>query len=70
MVFPIRKDFILAHEIQLELLNMRRPQAFADLLAAAIAINRDEEIVTRDIDFSYIKEAAERLSYHVKLKLL
>jgi predicted nucleic acid-binding protein len=70
IVFPIRDDFILAHRIQLELLNMGSPQAFADLLVAAIAINRDEEVVTRDKDFKYIQEAAKRLGYSMKLKLL
>ena len=70
IVFPIREDFVTAHRMQLELLNTGSPQALADLLVAAIAINRDEEVVTRDKDFKYILEAAKRLGYDMKLKLL
>ncbi len=70
IIFPIRDDFILAHRIQLELLRMGKPQAFADLLVVAIAINRGEELVTHDRDFTYICQAAERLGYYIKLRLI
>jgi len=70
IIFPIKDDFVLAHRIQLELLRMGKPQAFADLLVAAIAINRDEELVTCDKDFIHILQAAERLGYRAKLKLV
>ncbi len=69
IIFPIRDDFIPAHRIQLELLKVGKPQAFADLLVAAIAVNRDEELITRDRDFMYIRQAVERIGYHMKLKL-
>ena len=49
---------------------MGKPQAFADLLVAAIAVNRDEELVTRDTDFTHISEAIENLGYRIKLKLI
>ena len=56
--FPVREDFMLAHRIQLELPGTRSPRAFADMLIAAIAVNRDEEIITRDRDFTlYVREA-------------
>jgi len=70
IILPIRDDFILAHKTQLELLRMGEPQAFADLLVAAIAVNRDEELVTRDEDFKHIHQALERLGYRMKLKLV
>ncbi len=70
VIFPIRDDFILAHRIQLELLRVGKPQAFADLLAAAIAVNRDEELVTRDTDFAHILQTVEKLGYRMKLKLI
>ena len=70
IIFPIRDDFILAHRIQLELLRVGKPQAFADLLVAAIAVNRDEELVTRDRDFTHICQAVGKLGYHMKLKLI
>lgn len=70
IIFPIRDDFILAHRIQLELLKMGKPQAFADLLVAAITVNRDEELITHDTDFKYILQAVEKLGYHIKLKLI
>jgi len=49
---------------------MGEPQAFADLLVAAIAVNRDEELVTRDKDFAHILQPLEKLGYRVKLKLI
>jgi len=70
IIFPIRDDFILAHRIQLKLLRAGKPQAFVDLLVAAIAVNRDEELVTRDRDFTHICQAVEKLGYHMKLKLI
>jgi len=36
--FPIREDYILAHKLQLKLLEMGRPQQASDLIIAAIAI--------------------------------
>lgn len=37
---------------------------------AAIALNRDEELVTHDQDFKYISDVAKRIDYSMKLKLL
>ncbi len=68
-MFSVREEFMLAHRIQLELLGMGSPQGFADLLIVAIAFNRDEELVTHDRDFTYIREAAERLGYSMELEL-
>ncbi|MEM2020625.1 MAG: hypothetical protein QXP80_00140 [Zestosphaera sp.] len=45
--FPVKYDFILAHKLQLSLLEVGKPQAFPDLLIASIAINRGEELITR-----------------------
>jgi len=70
VIFPIRQDFILAHKLQLELLKIGKPQAFSDLLVAAIALNRDEELVTHDQDFKYISDVAKGIDYSMKLKLL
>ena len=39
IIFPIKQDFILAHRLQLVLLKIGKPQAFSDLLIAAIVIN-------------------------------
>jgi len=70
IIFPIRQDFILAYKLQLELLETGRPQAFSDLLIAAIVINRDEELITRDQDFKYISDAAKTLGYSAKIKIV
>ncbi len=40
---------------------MGEPQAFADLLVAAISVNRDEELVTHDKDFAHILQPLEKL---------
>ncbi len=69
VVFPIRQDFILAHRLQLELLKIGKPQAFSNLLIAAIVINRDEELITRDQDFKYISDAAKILGYSMKVRI-
>lgn len=41
VVFPIKQDFVLAHKLRLEPLKIGKPQAFSNLLIAAIVINRD-----------------------------
>jgi len=70
IIFPIKQDFIIAHKLQLELIKIGKPQAFSDLLVAAIVINRDEELITKDQDFKYISNAAMKLGYTMKLKIL
>ena len=68
--FPIREDYILAHRLQLKLLEMGRPQQASDLIIAAIAIRLREELVTMDSDFEDIAKAAKELGYNFKLKLV
>ncbi len=68
--FPVREDYILAHRLQLKLLEMGRPQQASDLIIAAIAIRLREELVTMDSDFKDIAEAARELGYDFKLKLV
>jgi len=60
----------ITNKLQLELLEIGRPQAFSDLLIAAIVINRDEELITRDQDFRYISNAAKMLGYSAKIKIV
>jgi len=70
VVFPIKQDFVLTHRLQLELLKIGKPQAFSDLLIAAIVINRDEKLITRDQDFKYISDVARMLGYSMKVKIV
>lgn len=70
VIFPIRHDFILAHRLQLGLLELGKPQALSDLLVASIAINRNEEVITRDQDLEVISNVAKKLGYEVKLTLI
>ncbi len=70
IIFPIEQDYLTAHKLQLKLLQRGRPQAFADLLVSSIAINRGEELVTRDKDFAAIAKAARELGYKFNLKLI
>jgi len=51
VIFPTFKDFILAHRLQLKLMDIGKPKGFADLLIASICINRGEKLLTRDEDF-------------------
>jgi len=38
-IFPIRRDFILAHRLQLEPLKIGGPQAFSDLLNGDLVVS-------------------------------
>ncbi|QDA30629.1 type II toxin-antitoxin system VapC family toxin [Thermococcus indicus] len=51
VLFPNLDDYLLAHELQEKLLKRGSPRGFADLLIAAICINRGEELITYDSDF-------------------
>jgi len=70
VIFPIMQDFILAHKLQLELLKIGKPQAFSDLLIAAVVINRGGELITRDQDSKYISDVAETLGYSMKAEIV
>ena len=48
----------LAIELQMKLRAKGKPKPFSDLLIAAICINRDEELVTKDTDFEDIAEVS------------
>jgi len=50
MVFPV----YVAYRLQQALVGLGKPQAFSDLLVAAVAINRGEVLATRDSDFKVI----------------
>ncbi|BEP17382.1 type II toxin-antitoxin system VapC family toxin [Pyrofollis japonicus] len=68
--FPIKEDYIVAHRLQLKLMEKGNPQQATDLLIAAIAIRLKEELVTRDKDFEVIAKAAKELGYNFRLKLV
>jgi len=67
VVFPVYEDYIVAHRLQLALIGLGKPQAFSDLLVAAVAINRGEVLATRDSDFEVIGEAARVLGLLLKV---
>ncbi|MBS7653439.1 DNA-binding protein [Candidatus Bathyarchaeota archaeon] len=67
VIFPIKGDYLLAHRLQLALLKMGRPQAFSDLLTAAVVVGRGEELSTYDEDFKQISEAAEKMGLIIRL---
>jgi predicted nucleic acid-binding protein len=59
IIYPTRNDMDLAVELQLKLKNAGRPKPFSDLLIAAICINRNEELVTKDKNFQEITEVSD-----------
>ncbi len=59
VLFPLLDDYLLAHRLQEKLLKKGEPRGFADLLIAAICINRGEELITYDSDFLAIAEVSE-----------
>jgi predicted nucleic acid-binding protein len=58
VLFPNLDDYILARELQEKLLKRGQPRGFADLLIAAICINRGEELITYDSDFVEIAKVS------------
>jgi predicted nucleic acid-binding protein len=67
VIFPLRGDYLLAHKLQLALLKIGRPQAFSDLITAAVVLSRGEELLTYDEDFEEISAAAERLGLFMRI---
>lgn len=57
--YPKLEDFKTAYTIQDKLYQVGKMKSFADLILAAICINKKEELVTKDIDFKDIAEASE-----------
>jgi len=60
-----RVDLNLALKIQIKLRKIGRPKPIADILIAAICINRGETLVTRDRDFLDIARVS-----NLKVKLV
>jgi len=58
VIYPTRDDMDLAVKLQLKLKSRGKPKPFSDLLIAAICINRNEELVTKDENFRDIAEAS------------
>ena len=50
IIFPTPSDFLLACRLQEELMKRGKPKGLADLLVAAICINRREKLITKDKD--------------------
>jgi len=57
--YPRLDDFRVAYEIQERLYREGKMKGFADLLIAAICINRDERLITKDSDFKDVAEASD-----------
>ncbi|MCE4610439.1 MAG: hypothetical protein F7B17_00520 [Desulfurococcales archaeon] len=68
--FPVREDYILAHKLQLKLIEKGKPQQATDLIIAAITLRLGEKLVTMDRDFEVIAEAARELGYEFKLEVI
>jgi len=70
IIFPNREEYILAHRIQMKLLEQGKPQQFSDLLIAAIAVTEKEKLITKDKDFEIIQKAIKELQYDFDVKIL
>ena len=57
--YPKLEDFKTAYKIQEKLYQAGKMKSFADLLLAAICINRREKLVTKDTDFQNIAETSD-----------
>ena len=59
VLYPTRDDIDLAIELQVKLRKIGKPKPFSDLLIAAMCINREEELLTSDMDFKDIEQVSE-----------
>ena len=59
VIYPTRSDLDLSVELQLKLKDKGRLKPFSDLLIAAICINRNEELVTKDTNFNEIAKISK-----------
>jgi hypothetical protein len=57
--YPKLEDFKKAYKIQEKLYQIGKMKSFADLLIAAICINKKERLVTKDMDFKDIAETSD-----------
>lgn len=58
-IYNLKKiDLEVALELQLKLRRIGKPQSVPDLLIAAICINRNEELITKDKDFLNIAKVS------------
>ena len=57
--YPKLEDFKKAYKIQEKLYQIGKMKSFADLLIAAICINKREKLVTKDTDFKDIAETSD-----------
>jgi len=54
IIYPTRKDLNLTIQLQQKLRKIGKPKSFTDLLIAAICINRNEMLITKDENFKDI----------------
>lgn len=64
VIFPDKPDYELALRLQVKLAKIGKMKPFSDLLIAAIAINRDLELVTRDKHFLDIRKVSNLKLIH------
>lgn len=65
-IYTLRQiDIELAINLQIKLRKLGKPKPIADLLIAAICINRNEELITKDKDFLDIAKVSD-----LKVKLV
>ncbi len=67
IIYPSKKDYILAIKWQAKLRKYGRPLPAVDLLIAAIAFNNGFTLVTLDKHFEVIRELEPRLNIVFKL---
>ncbi|MFW6111291.1 MAG: DNA-binding protein [Thermoproteota archaeon] len=58
LIYPQRGDLDSTVEIQSNLRSTGKPKPFSDLLIAAICMNRNQELLTKDKDFQDIAQVS------------
>jgi len=69
IIWPTQNDYRVAIDIMINLRKSGKPIPAIDVLLAAICINRNFTLVTKDRHFGYIKSIREEFSLEISKQL-
>ncbi|MBI2137559.1 PIN domain-containing protein [Candidatus Woesearchaeota archaeon] len=70
ILYPTNQDYALAYKLSIHLRDIGKPQQAVDVLIAAMCINREIELVTKDSDYENIKSVEPGFKLKLKRQLL
>lgn len=66
VIFPSREDYNLALEMSTKLLKIGKPLPAIDVINAAIAINNNLKLITKDKHFLVMKEIKKEFNVSIE----